>query len=121
MAPASHRHSPGDRNLTFSAFWFRGPHEPFGPAPTDQPLLQVGDAGSCAFQGSPPAEAYSPGCPTGEMSGNFSTFRALSQFGYLHWSSTANLSPGQYGRGYYAVHTGIRHPGFIGFWLDLAS
>ena len=44
----------GDSNYVFSAFWFRGPEEPAGPAPADQPLLQVGDAGGCHFFGEPP-------------------------------------------------------------------
>jgi hypothetical protein len=109
----------GESNFLFSAFWFRGPSEPFGPAPADRPLLQVGNAGACAFSGAPPPESYAPGCPTGQGRGNFSTFRALDNFGYIQYATTANLPPGQYGRGFYAVHTGIRHPGFVGFWLDL--
>lgn len=105
----------------FSAFWFRGPKEPAGPAPADQPLLQVGDAGNCHFFGEPPpAEAYAPGCPTGSAGGNISSFRALDRFAYLQWGSIANIH-GQYSAGNYAVHTGIRDPGFVGFWLDLES
>ncbi len=111
----------GGFNFLFSAFWFRGPQKPAGPPPADQPLLQVGDAGGCTFNSSPPAEAYAPGCPTGAMDGNFATFRALGRFSYLQWGSIANIHPGQYGRGNYAVHTGIRNPGFVGFWLDLTS
>jgi hypothetical protein len=111
----------GTSNFIFSAFWFRGPQEPVGPAPADQPLLQVGDAGNCRFSGSQPGEAYAPGCPSGQMGGNFLTFRALDRFSYLQWESQSNLHPGEYGRGSYAVHTGIRDPGFVGFWLDVAS
>jgi hypothetical protein len=109
----------GASNFVFSAFWFRGPSEPAGPTPADKPLVQVGDAGGCTFEGAPSAEQYAPGCPTGQRRGNFSTFRALSQFGFEQWSSTANVPAGQMGYGYYGVHTGIRDPGFVGFWLDL--
>lgn len=55
------------------------------------------------------------------MNHNFVNLFALRHFGYTHWGSAAPLPPGEYGRGDYAVHTGIRHPGFVGFWLDLAS
>lgn len=108
-----------ESNYIFSAFWFRGPDEPVGPSPVNHPLLQVGDAGGCRFVGSAPAEAYAPGCPTGDMNGNFSTARALSKFKYLQWGSIANISSGEYSQGNYAVHTGIHDQGFVGFWLGL--
>ena len=111
----------GEHNFLFSAFWFRGPARPAGPAPADKPLVQVGNAGGCLFTGSPPAESYAPGCPTGSMHGSVSTARALDHFGYQQWGSSANIAPGPYGDGYYAVHTGIRDPGFVGFWLDLTN
>jgi hypothetical protein len=111
----------GESNFLFSAFWFRGHDRPVGPSPADKPLLQVGEAGDCSFSGSPPAEAYARGCPTGESGFNMTTARALDDFGYQQWGSSANIGPGQYGLGYYAWHTGIRDPGFIGFWLDLTS
>lgn len=111
----------GKSNYIFSAFWFRGPHEPTGPPPADQPLLQVGNAGGCRFTGSPPAEAYAPGCPTGQQNGAFTSLYGLRQFKYLQWGSTANLHPGEYGQGHYAVHTGIHDPGFVGFWIDLRA
>lgn len=111
----------GESPFVFSAFWFRGPEEPAGPAPADKPLLQIGDAGNCHFFGEPPpAEAYAPGCPTGQMGGNFSSLRALTRFAYLQWGSIGNVH-GPYSRGNFAVHTGIRDPGFVGFWLDLAG
>lgn len=110
-----------DPKYAFSAFWFRGPGEPAGPAPADQPLLQVGDAGNCHFFGPPPpAQAYAPGCPTGADGANISSFRALTRFAYLQWNSIANVH-GQYSPGNFAVHSGIRDPGFVGFWFDLAS
>ena len=112
----------GESNFLFSAFWFRGPQKAVGPPPADQPLLQVGDAGDCYYFGSaPPAEAYAPGCPQGQMGGNISTLRALDRFSYLQWGSIANIESGTYGRGHYAVHTGIHHPGFVGFWLDIGD
>ncbi len=112
----------GDHNFLFSAFWFRGPNQPFGPAPADKPLLQIGDAGGCEFYGVvPEPEEYAPGCPTGSTDGNFSSFRALDDYGFQQWGSAANIRGGQYGEGYFAWHTGVRDPGFIGFWLDLAS
>jgi hypothetical protein len=110
----------GRANFIFSAFWFRGSNEPAGPAPADKPLLQAGATGECFFGGSPLApEAYAPGCPTGEPGSNHTTTRALSDFGSLQWGSAGNIRPGPYGVGYYAVHTGIRNAGFVGFWLDL--
>lgn len=112
----------GRRNLLFSAFWFRGSDETIGPSPADQPLLQVGTAGSCLYeQEAPPAGAYAPGCPGGKGAGSFSNAKVLSPYGFLLWNALANIPPGTYGRGYYAVHTGIREPGFVGFWLDLTS
>jgi hypothetical protein len=109
----------GESNLLFTTFWFRGPTEDVGPAPADYPLLQVGDAGSCMYGGSPPAGAYAPGCPGGERRSNFSTWRVLSDFQYLQWGASTNIGPGEYGWGYFAWHTGVHDPGFVGFWLDV--
>ncbi|MFN2587693.1 MAG: hypothetical protein ABR613_06225 [Actinomycetota bacterium] len=109
----------GRANLIFSTFWFAGSDHVITPAPANKPLLQVGDAGICRFRGSPPPEAYAPGCPTGDMRGNFSTFRAVSDFAFQHWGAAIGIGPGQYGWGNFAVHTGIRDPGFVGFWLDV--
>lgn len=111
----------GESNYMFSAFWFRGPQDPFGPPPTDYPLAQVGDVGSCFYFGAPPADAYAPGCPGGDTGHNFVNLYALRHFGYMHWGSIAPLDPGEFGRGDYAVHTGIHDPGFVGFWVDLTS
>lgn len=109
----------GKSNLLFSTFWFHGPEEGVGPAPADKPLLQVGDAGSCNYDGPPPANAYVPGCPGGHQGSNFSTWRALSNFQFLQWGASTNVGPGEIGEGYFAVHSGIRDPGFVGFWLDI--
>jgi hypothetical protein len=103
----------------FTAFWFKGSQEALGPPPADSPALQVGNAGSCMFSGSPPAQAFAPGCPTGTQGFNLTTARTLSDFGYIEIGSVANIGPGQYAPGNYAVHTGIHDPGFTGFWLDL--
>lgn len=111
----------GTSNFVFGAFWFHGPNEPFGEAPADKPLLQVGATGQCTFDGSPPAESYAPGCPSGNNDFNVTTLRALDDFGALQWGAMSNIGPGQIGMGYYAWHTGIRDPGFIGFWLDLTG
>lgn len=109
----------GKSNLLFSVFWFHGPREKAGPAPADKPLLQLGDAGHCQYDGPPPADAYAPGCPGGWQRGNHSTWKALSEFDHLQWGTSSNIGPGSYGDGYFAVHSGIRNPGFVGFWLDI--
>ncbi|MFN2587690.1 MAG: hypothetical protein ABR613_06210 [Actinomycetota bacterium] len=110
----------GKSNLVFSGFWFAGPHERFAPAPADRPPLQIGDAGACFLYDHPPAsEAFAPGCPTGSMLSNHSTWRALSDFAYLEWVARWNLEAGDYAWGNFAVHTGIRQRGFVGFWLSL--
>ncbi|MDQ3914474.1 MAG: hypothetical protein M3323_03950 [Actinomycetota bacterium] len=109
----------GESNMLFTMFWFHGPTEDAGPPPIDRPLLQVGDAGSCFYDGPPPADAYVPGCPGGRERANISTWRALSDFQYLQWGSSSNIGAGEYGWGYFAVHSGIRDPGFVGFWLDI--
>lgn len=109
----------GESNLLFTTFWFHGPTEDVGPAPADHPLLQVGDAGSCMYAGPPPAGAYAPGCPGGQRRANISTWRALSDFQYLQWGASTNIGAGEYGWGYFAWHTGVRDPGFVGFWLDI--
>jgi hypothetical protein len=111
----------GEHNFIFSAFWFHGPNDPAGPPPADKPLLQVGNAGGCSFSGAVPPDRYAPGCPAGDSDGGVSTARALDDFGYQQWGAAANIRPGPISRGYYAVRTGIEDPGFVGFWLDLAS
>jgi hypothetical protein len=109
----------GKSNLLFSVFWFHGPREKVGPPPADKPLLQLGDAGHCSYDGPPPADAYAPGCPGGWERGNHSTWKALSDFDHVQWGSSSNIKAGSYGDGYFAVHSGIRNPGFVGFWLDI--
>jgi hypothetical protein len=113
---------PGRRNYVFSAFWFHGPSDPAGPPPADQPLVNSGVAGGCIYFGqSPPADAYAPGCPAGDMSGAHSTTRALADCAFQQWNEMVNIGPGVIGMGNYAVHTGVHDPGFVGFWLDLTS
>lgn len=108
------------RAIVFSTFWFRGAEEGVGPtAPADEPPLQVGVAGACAYFEEPPAVgAYAPGCPRGSEVGTFATQRALDDFSFMQWNQLAGLPPGTYGLGNYAIHTGIFDPGFVGFWID---
>lgn len=111
------------RAVVFSAFWFRGPRGGLGPVPpTDNPLLQVGVAGACAYFGETPSEgAYAPGCPRGSEIGTFATQRVFDDFGFMQWNQMAGVPAGKYGLGNYAVHTGIFDPGFVGFWIDIAA
>jgi hypothetical protein len=108
--------------IVFSAFWFRGAEQGIGPAPADEPLLQVGVAGACSYFEEPPAVgAYSPGCPRGSEVGTFATQRVLDDFAFMQWNQLAGAPPGTYGLGNYAIHTGIFDPGFVGFWIDGGS
>lgn len=111
----------GEHNYIFSSYWFRGSDNPVGPAPVDEPLLQAGVSGACGFNSEAPAEAYAPGCPTGGSDWDLVTLRALDEFGTQYWGTAANIGPGPKAKGFYAWHTGVRDPGFVGFWLDLTS
>lgn len=108
------------RAVVFSAFWFRGARDGVAPiAPADEPLFQIGLAGTCLYFGEPPAVgAFAPGCPTGENTGAFATQRAFDDFSFMQWNQASGVPPGTYGLGNYAIHTGIFDPGFIGFWIE---
>lgn len=111
---------PTDSEMAFYSFWFRGASEPFQPV--GKPLLQVGAAGACSYGQEPPGgTAFAPGCPGGFYQGGATAQRILDDYRYLQWGQFVGVPRGRHGFGGFAVHTGIRNQGFVGFRLGLGS